>query len=78
VHAPTTHLVEKLYLKDPNTLVSVMTFEDPVLLTKPWTSTHQFKRIQAPAELWEYACEADSAGWSERYAGDPQAKQAPK
>jgi hypothetical protein len=78
VHSPTTHIVERLYLKDPDTLVGEMTFEDPTYLTKPWTKTHTYHRIKAPAELWEYACEPDAAGWSERYAGDPEAKKAPQ
>ena len=77
VHSPTTHIVERLHLKDPDTLVGEMTFEDPTYLTKPWTTTHTYQRIKAPAELWEYACEPDAAGWSERFAGDPEAKKAP-
>ncbi len=62
VHSPTTHIVERLYLKDPDTLVGEMTFEDPTYLTKSWTTTHTYHRIKAPAELWEYACEPDVAG----------------
>ena len=78
VHSPTTHLVERFHLKDPDTLEGVMTFEDPVYLAKPWVSTHTYKRLPAKAELWEYACEPDAAGWSERYAGDPDAKKPPQ
>ena len=77
VHSPTTHLVEKFHLKDPDTLVGMMTFEDPTYLAKPWTSTHSYKRMPANAELWEYACEPDADGWSERFKGDPQAKASP-
>lgn len=78
LHSPTTHLTERLYLKDADTLVGVMTFEDSKYLAKPWTSTHTYHRIKGPAELWEYACEPDSAGWSERYAGDPDSKKPPQ
>lgn len=74
VHSPTTHLVERIYLKDPDTLVDEMTFEDPSYLTKPWTNVHSYHRLPAKSELWEYACEVDAAGWSERFAGDPAAK----
>jgi hypothetical protein len=74
VHSPTTHLVERLYLKDPDTLVDEMTFEDPTYLTKPWVNVHTFRRLPPKSELWEYACEVDAAGWSERFGGDPQAK----
>jgi hypothetical protein len=77
LHSPTTHLTERLYLKDSDTLVGEMSFEDPTYLTKAWKSVHTYHRIKAPAELWEYACEPDAAGWSERYAGDPDAKKAP-
>lgn len=78
LHTPTTHLVERFRLKDKDTLEGVMTFEDPVYLAKPWTSVHTYKRLPAKAELWEYACEPDAAGWSERYAGDPDAKKPPQ
>jgi hypothetical protein len=74
VHSPTTHLVERLYLKDPDTLVDEMTFEDPTYLTKPWVNVHSFHRLPPKSELWEYACEVDAAGWSERFGGDPEAK----
>ena len=77
IHSPTTHLTERLYLKDADTLVGEMSFEDTTYLTKAWKSVHTYHRIKAPAELWEYACEPDAAGWSERYAGDPDAKKAP-
>lgn len=74
VHSPTTHLTERLYLKDPDTLVDEMTFEDPTYLTKPWVNVHSYRRLPPHSELWEYACEVDAPGWSERYAGDPDAK----
>jgi hypothetical protein len=74
VHSPTTHLTERLYLKDPDTLVDEMTFEDPTYLTRPWVNVHSYRRLPPHSELWEYACEVDAPGWSERYAGDPEAK----
>jgi hypothetical protein len=74
VHSPTTHLTERLYLKGPDTLVDEMTFEDPSYLTKPWVNVHSYRRLPPHSELWEYACEVDAPGWSERYAGDPEAK----
>jgi hypothetical protein len=74
VHSPTTHLTERIYLKGPDTLVDEMTFEDPTYLAKPWTNVRSYRRLPAHSELWEYACEVDAPGWSERYAGDPEAK----
>ena len=77
VHSPTTHLTERFYLKSPDILVGEMTFEDPKYLTKAWTNVHTYKRLPPGSELWEYACEVDAAGWSERFHGDPDAKLAP-
>ena len=74
VHSPTTRVTERIYLKDPDTLVDEMTFEDRTYLTKPWTNVHSYRRLPPHSELWEYACEVDAPGWSERYAGDPDAK----
>jgi hypothetical protein len=71
-HSPTTHLIERYWLKDANTLIGEMTFQDPAYLSKPYVVIHTYHRIKdGPAELWEYACESDAAGWSQRYAGDP-------
>lgn len=77
----TTSITERYHLEDGGkTLVNDITFEDPAILTKPWTTTYHYKRAEAGAELWEYVCEVDSSGWSERFAGDPEFKKtsAPK
>lgn len=71
----TTHIVERIRLANGGkTLIDEMTFEDPEVLEKPYVTTVHFERLPRDAELWEYACEVDAAGWSERYANDPQAK----
>lgn len=73
-----THIVERFHLEDHGkTLIGETTFEDPDVLLRPWTVKHTYSRLPADAELWEYACEVDAPGWSERFEGDPQAK-APK
>ncbi|MBW8812571.1 MAG: hypothetical protein JF588_04030 [Caulobacterales bacterium] len=70
-----THIVERLSLAPGGKMLAdEMTFTDPALLTKPYTVTTHYERLPADAELWEYACEVDAAGWSERYANDPAAK----
>jgi hypothetical protein len=74
VHSPTTHLVERYRLEGPDRLVGEMTFEDPAYLAKPFRTVHHYNRIKGKAELWEYACETDAPGWSERFEGDPAAK----
>jgi hypothetical protein len=73
-HSPTTHLTERYYLSDPDTMVGESTFEDPTYLSRPYVQIHHYHRVQGKAELWEYACEADAPGWSERFEGDPAAK----
>jgi hypothetical protein len=55
-------------------LVDAMTFEDPNLLLKPWTIIYKYHRAAPGAVLWEYVCEVDAAGWSERFNGDPEFK----
>jgi hypothetical protein len=74
VHSPTTHLVERYWLEGPDRLVGEMTFEDPKYLAEPYKKVTHYNRIKGKAELWEYACETDAAGWSERFEGDPAAK----
>jgi hypothetical protein len=69
----TTKITERLHLeKEGKVLVNAMTFEDPAVLTGPWTITYRYHRGERDANLWEYACEVDAPGWSERFAGDPQ------
>lgn len=69
-----THIVERLHLEDGGkTLVDQATFTDPAVLTRPYVTTTHYERMPKDAELWEYACEVDAAGWSERYAHDPAA-----
>jgi hypothetical protein len=73
----TTTITERYHLEDGGrTLVNVMTFEDPQVLTQPWSRTYRYHRADSGAELWEYVCETDAAGWSERFAGDPEFKKA--
>jgi hypothetical protein len=74
VHSPSTHLVERYWLEGPDRLVGEMTFEDPTYLAAPYKKVTHYNRIKGKAELWEYACEADAPGWSERFEGDPEAK----
>ena len=74
-----TRIVERLHLTNGGkTLVNDMTFHDPKVLTGPYTTSIHYDRLPADAELWEYACEVDAAGWSERFANDPAAAVKPK
>ena len=72
-----THITERYHLTDGGkTLVNAMTFEDAKLLTRPFTVTYSYHRAPAGSELWEYVCEVDAPGWSERCQGDPEYKGA--
>ncbi len=74
-----TKITERYHMEDAGkTLVNQMTFENPELLTKPWSVSYRYHRAEGDAQLWEYVCEVDAAGWSERFAGDPQYKPAGK
>ncbi len=65
------HLTEHMTLLDGGeTLQEVLTFTDPVNLTKPFTQTFRYQRLPAGSELWEYPCEIDAAGWKDRFKGD--------
>jgi hypothetical protein len=65
------HLVERYHLEDGGQrLVGDMTFTDPKLLTRPYQIHVSFKRLPDDAELWEYACQVDVEGWSQRFLGD--------
>jgi hypothetical protein len=71
-----TTITERYHLENGGkTLVNAMTFEDPQVLTKPWTNTYRYRRADPGAGLWEYVCEVDAEGWSERFAGDPEFKK---
>lgn len=77
VNSLTTHITERYHLEaGGKTLVNAITFEDPQVLARPWTVTYQYHRAPADAELWEYVCEVNAEGWSERFAGDPEFKAA--
>lgn len=75
VRSLTTHIVERYHLEEGGkTLVNAITFEDPNVLSRPWTVTYKYHRAEPGAELWEYVCEVNAEGWSERFAGDPEFK----
>ena len=55
-----------------------MTFENAAVLTRPWTLHYVYHRGDRDAQLWEYACQVNAPGWSERFAGDPEFKGKPE
>ena len=55
-------------------LFNDMTFENPASLTKPWTIRYAYHRGAPDAQMWEYACQVNAPGWSERFENDPEFK----
>jgi hypothetical protein len=58
-HSTKMHIVERLRLKDPDTLEVVTTIDDPEALTQPWTTSKVFKR-HADWTIAEYICEQNN------------------
>lgn len=56
-HSDQVHLTERLRMVGPDLLQAVITVEDPVMLTRPWTVTRYFRRLNKVPQ-WEAAyCE---------------------
>ncbi len=71
-HGGTVKITERYHLdKGGKILVNDMTFENPEVLMKPWTVQYLYHRGEKDAELWEYVCQNDAPGWSERFKDDP-------
>ncbi len=58
-HSEKMHIVERLHLTDPDTLVVETTIDDPEALTKPWTTSRTFKRHR-DWTISEYVCEQNN------------------
>ena len=60
-----THLVEKYHLENGGkVLVIEMTFDDPKVLTRPYTVSYRYDRQPAGAQRWEYVCDTQDPGWN--------------
>ena len=58
-HSSKMHIVERMHLTDPDTLVVETTIDDPEALTKPWPSSRTFKRHR-DWTIAEYVCEQNN------------------
>ncbi len=58
-HSDKMHVVERMRLTDPDTLVVVTTIDDPEALVQPWTTTRTFKRHR-DWTISEYVCEQNN------------------
>jgi len=71
-----THIVEKYKVVDSGKgLVIEMTFEDPKLLTKPYTVSYHYDRLPAGSQRWEYICDVDDPLWNTALGFDPSAPE---
>lgn len=58
-HSDKMHIIERMRLTDPNTLVVTTTIEDPEALTQPWTTSRTFERHR-DWTISEYVCEQNN------------------
>ena len=63
--SPLTHsdqmtVSERIYLKDPKTLVAEITVTDPGAFTAPWKVVRTYRRGGADARIMEYVCEENN------------------
>ena len=58
-HSDKLHIVERMRLKDPDSLEVVTTIDDPEALTQPWTTSRVFKRHR-DWTIAEYVCEQNN------------------
>ena len=70
----TTHIIETFKVVDAGKgLVIEMTFDDPKLLTKPYTTSRHYDRLPAGSQRWEYVCDVDDPQWNTALGFDPNA-----
>ena len=53
--SPQAHIVERLTMTGPDTIVYEVTYNDPVVFTAPWTVRFDWRRNNG-YEMFEYAC----------------------
>lgn len=63
--SPMTHsdqltVGERIYLKDPQTLVAELTITDPGAFTAPWKVVRTYRRGGPDARIMEYVCEENN------------------
>ena len=63
--SPLTHsdqltVSEKIFLKDPQTLVAEITVTDPGAFTEPWKVVRTYRRGGTDARIMEYVCEENN------------------
>jgi hypothetical protein len=71
-----THIVEKFKVVDGGKGLTVeMTFDDPKMLTKPFTVSYHYDRLEPGAQRWEYICDVEDPLWNTALGFDPNASK---
>jgi len=50
------HGTTRLHKRDDGMMEALITIEDPVALTRPWTVTKTYKRLEGDVRIMDYAC----------------------
>ena len=58
-HSDALHVIDKIRYIDPMTAEWQMTLDDPLIWTKPWTTTYQMK-LHPTWRLYEQVCEENN------------------
>ena len=72
-HSEDLHIIERVRLADPETLVFDLTFEDPKVYTKPWTSQLKFKLVRDGVMTENVYTISDELRFRERFLGEKPA-----
>jgi hypothetical protein len=72
-HSDDLHIVERIRRADPETLVFDLTFEDPKVYTKPWTSQLKFKLMRDGVMTENVYTISDELRFRERFLGEKPA-----
>jgi hypothetical protein len=68
------HAVERISRPDYNHLNYVVTVDDPVYYTKPWTNTRVFVLMKPGQEILEYSCDENNKEITEGHISDSWTK----
>jgi hypothetical protein len=64
------HVVERFSRPDYNHINYVVTVDDPVYYTKPWTNTRVFVLMKPGQEIMEYSCDENNKEIKEGHISD--------
>lgn len=66
-HSSKLTVTEKFTMRDANSIDYVITIEDPIYYSAPWSNTRIFTRMEDGLGLLEYSCEENNKGmWEGR------------